>query len=663
MNYFVTGATGFIGRYVVQRLLQREDAKVYVLVRKGSEKKFDELRERLGASKKQLIAVAGDVTKAGLVGSADAAKLKGKIDHVYHLAAVYDMNMDDETGDRINNEGTRNVVNFCNQLGGNVCLQHVSSVAVAGGYWKGTFTEDMFDEGQDVSHPYFRTKFQSEKIVREESKVPWRVYRPGAVVGHSESGEMDKIDGPYYLFKLIKEVRNKVPKWLPLLGVEGGKVPLAPVDYVANAMVEIAHQKGHDGKAFFLIQKPQDSAGKLLEIIFEAANGPGFARKFNLPPLPDIVPAGMRMTKKALPVDVASRQMARATGIPLSVLGYVTNQALFDDSNARAALAGTGIECPMLKDYAHNLWSYWETYMDYPRAERRTAMRVGGKVVVVTGASSGIGLETAKKFAANGATVVLVARSLDKLEAMAANIRSHGGDAHAYSCDLNSMEAIDQLAVQVLKDMKRVDILVNNAGRSIRRAVMESLDRFHDYERTMQLNYFGCIRLIMALLPSMKRHKEGQVINISSIGCLSNAPRFSAYVASKSALDAFSRCLSAEVKAFNIHVTTIYMPLVRTPMIAPTKIYDYAPAWSVDEASQLVIDSAVSKRKRVKTPLGTMAELNYALWPKLNDSLLSRAFQLFPSSAAAKGKKPADGDGKLSKEGMALAYLLRGSHL
>lgn len=660
MNYFVTGATGFIGRFVVERLLQREEAVVYALVREGSMEKFEALKNRLKASDKQLIAVSGDISQNGLTDEATTKKLKGKINHVFHLAAVYDMNMDDATGDRINNEGTRNVVNFCNALGGSVTLQHVSSVAVAGGEWEGNFTENMFDEGQDTSHPYFRTKFQSEQIVREECEVPWRVYRPGAVVGHSQTGEMDKIDGPYYFFPLIKQIRNKVPKWLPLLGIDGGNIPIAPVDFVAAAMVEIAHQDGHDGKAFHLVQKPQDSIGRIIEILFDAAHGPGFAKKFHLPHLPEIVEDGLRQTSKVLPLDMAKRQMSRAIGIPVSALGYVRNMALFDDRQTRAALKGTDINCPPLKDYAPKLWEYWETHMDFPRRSRKASARLNGKVVMITGASSGIGLESAKKFAANGAIVVLVARSMDKLEEVAETIRRHGGDAHAYSCDISNLEAIDDLAARVLSDMGRVDILVNNAGRSIRRAVLESLDRFHDYERTMQLNYFGCVRLINALLPSMVENKGGQIINISSIGCLSNAPRFAAYVASKSALDAFSRCLSAEVKTQNIEISTIYMPLVRTPMIAPTKLYDYAPAWSVDAAGDLVLDAAVNKTKRVKTVLGAAAELSYALWPKMNDNLLGRAFQLFPSSSAAKGQKPEE---KLSREGMALAYLLRGSHL
>ncbi len=660
MNYFVTGATGFIGRFVVERLLKRKNSTVYVLIRKSSKDKFERMRELLGADKNRLVPVWGDITTPGLTAKASQSKLKGKISHVFHLAAVYDMNMDDDTGDRVNNEGTRNLVEFTNALGGGVTLHHVSSVAVAGGNWHGVFKESMFDEGQDTSHPYFRTKFQSEQIVREECQGKWRVYRPGAVVGSSVTGEMDKIDGPYYLFPTVKKISDTVPKWLPLLGVEGGKIPIAPVDYVADAIVAIAHKRGLDGKAFHLLQTPQDSMGRVMEIIFEAAYGPGFAKKFELPELPEIVTTGLRETARILPLKSAARQMSRTIGIPVSALGYLTNKATFDDKEARAALKGTGIVCPKLKDYAKVLWSYWESHLDYPAPTRKATVKLAGKIVMVTGASSGIGLESARKFAANGAKVVLVARSLDKLEEAARVIRGHGGDAHPYACDLNDMEAIDAMADKVLHDLGQVDILVNNAGRSIRRAVIESVDRFHDFERTMQLNYFGAVRLINRLLPSMVAHKSGHIINISSIGVLVNGPRFAAYLASKAALDAFSRSLASEVKPYNIEVSTIYMPLVRTPMIAPTKIYDYVPTWSVDGASDLVLNTAVNQTKRVKTALGTTMEMSYAVWPKVNDNLLSLGFRLFPSSAAARGKKGGD---KPSRETMALAYLLRGTHL
>ena len=134
MNYFVTGGTGFIGKFVIERLLQRSRSVVYVLVRKESKHKFESLCDDLGADKSRLLPMWGDITTPGLVSKANQNKLKGKINHVFHLAAVYDLNMDDETGDRVNNEGTRNVVEFANALGGKVTLQHMSSIAIAGGH-------------------------------------------------------------------------------------------------------------------------------------------------------------------------------------------------------------------------------------------------------------------------------------------------------------------------------------------------------------------------------------------------------------------------------------------------------------------------------------------------------------------------------------------------
>ncbi|HUS25391.1 MAG TPA: SDR family oxidoreductase [Candidatus Binatia bacterium] len=658
MNYFVTGATGFIGRFVVERLLARDGAQVHVLVREASQEKFEALKARVPEGASRLHAVFGDITQAGLVSDADRKKLAGKVDHVFHLAAVYDMNMDDGTADRVNNEGTRNVVAFVNGLGGNVRLQHMSSVAVAGGDYSGRFTETMFDEGQTVAHPYFRTKFQSEAIVRDECKVPFRIYRPGAVVGHSVTGEMDKIDGPYYFFKTLQRIRDRLPRWLPLLGIDGGKVPLAPVDYVADATVAIAHKDGLDGKTFHLIQAHSPSVGELIATLMEAAHGPEIAKSFDVPKLPGAVKGVAGQLAERVP-DGMKKKMSDALGIPVSVLGYVSTRAVFDDKQARAALKGTGIQCPELKNYAGVLWQYWELHLDlHVRVSRTAVQKLTGKVVVVTGASSGIGFMTAKKLAAAGARVVLVARTREKLEETQRIIQKSGGEAHVYPCDLNDLQAIDAMAEAVLKDFGHVDVLINNAGRSIRRAVMESLDRFHDFERTMQLNYFGAVRLILRLLPSMASRKQGHVINISSIGVLANAARFSAYVASKAALDAFSRCLSAEVKHKNIEITAIYMPLVRTPMIAPTKMYDYVPAWSPEKAADTVIDAILKRPKSVATRLGTAAQLSYALWPKINDFILNKGFQLFPSSSAAKGMK----DQKPTLEQVVFANVFKGEH-
>ena len=663
MNYFVTGATGFIGRFLVDRLAAREGAKVYILVRESSQEKFDALVERVGENGDKLIPVYGDITTPGLVDPAEAKKLKGKIDHFFHLAAVYDMNMDDATADRVNTEGTRNVVEFVNEIGGKATLHHMSSVAVAGGDYVGKFTEDMFDEGQSLKHPYFRTKFQAEKIVREESRVPFRVYRPGAVVGSSQTGEIDKIDGPYYFFKAIQKISYKLPKWVPLLGIEGGRVPIVPVDYVVAAMDAIAHKDGLDGEAFFLIQSHSPTVGEMLGYFLAAAHGPEFAKKLEVPALPSAVSKLTGRLGDAIPESV-KKQLSKSIGVPLSVLGYATSRTVFDDKNARAALRGTHIKCPDIADYATVLWNYWDQYLNLSyKASPKLVRRLAGKVVLITGASSGIGFTTAKKLAAAGAKVILVARTKEKLDETARIIESIGGEAFVYPCDLNDMKAIDDMAAAVLKDFGHVDVLINNAGRSIRRAVAESHDRFHDFERTMQLNYFGAVRLIMALLPSMTHRKSGHIINISSIGVLANAARFSAYVASKAALDAFTRCLSAEIKAKNISTTAIYMPLVRTPMIAPTKIYSYIPTWSPDDAADTVIKAILERPKSVATTLGTAASVSYALWPKVNDYILSKGFALFPSSAASKGGKDKDAPApKPTLEQVVFANVFKGEH-
>ena len=261
--------------------------------------------------------------------------------------------------------------------------------------------------------------------------------------------------------------------------------------------------------------------------------------------------------------------------------------------------------------------------------------KVNGKTIIVTGASSGIGLTVSKYLAQAGAHVLLLARTKDKLDEVKAEIEAEGGKASVFPCDLNDMESIDAVSKEILASVDHIDILINNAGRSIRRAVHESIDRFHDFERTMQLNYFGAVRLGLILLPHMMQRKDGQIINISSIGVLANATRFSAYVASKAALDAFSRCLSAEVHSHKIAITSIYMPLVRTPMIAPTKMYKYVPTLSPEEAADLIATAIVKRPKKIATNLGRIASITYTIAPDINNILMSIGFNLFPSSTAS----------------------------
>ncbi|KAF1026757.1 MAG: Fatty acyl-CoA reductase [Acinetobacter bereziniae] len=283
--------------------------------------------------------------------------------------------------------------------------------------------------------------------------------------------------------------------------------------------------------------------------------------------------------------------------------------------------------------------------------------KVQGKIALITGASSGIGLTVAKRLAAAGAHVLLVSRTEETLKEVQAEIQAEGGQADIFPCDLNDMDAIDTVSKQIIASVDHIDILINNAGRSIRRAVHESVDRFHDFERTMQLNYFGAVRLVLNILPQMMTRKDGHIINISSIGVLANATRFSAYVASKAALDAFSRCLSAEVHSHKIAITSVYMPLVRTPMIAPTKIYKYVPTLSPEQAADLVAYAIVKRPKKVATNLGRLASITYSIAPGINNKLMSIGFNLFPSSTASVGEPQ-----KLNLVQRAYARLFPGEH-
>ena len=291
------------------------------------------------------------------------------------------------------------------------------------------------------------------------------------------------------------------------------------------------------------------------------------------------------------------------------------------------------------------------------RLKKLFQQKVDGKTIIVTGASSGIGLTVSKYLAAAGAHVLLLARTKEKLDEVKAEIEAEGGKATVFPCDLNDMESIDAVSKEILASVDHIDILVNNAGRSIRRAVHESVDRFHDFERTMQLNYFGAVRLVLNVLPHMMQRKDGQIINISSIGVLANATRFSAYVASKAALDAFSRCLSAEVHSHKIAITSIYMPLVRTPMIAPTKMYNYVPTLSPEQAADLIAYAIVKRPKKIATNLGRLASITYAIAPDVNNILMSIGFNLFPSSTASVGEQE-----KLNIMQRAYARLFPGEH-
>lgn len=661
-TYLVTGATGLIGRHFVAELLARPDTeRVWLLVRERSQDKLAEAaRDWPNATRTR--PVLGDVREPGLgVDEARLAELTGHVDHLVHLAALYDIAADDDASIAANVDGTRHVIELASAIGAG-CLHHVSSVAVAGDY-RGRFSEEMFDAGQRLITAYHRTKFESERLVRTQTEVPWRVYRPAIVVGNSVTGEMDKVDGPYYFFSALARL-SAVPS-VPLLFPDIGDTNIVPVDYVAAAMAHLVNEPGLDGHAFHLVNPEPQAAREVYNAFATAAGAPVATAELDhrlSNPLIGLV----RLAEHVPGVTIARDAVLDRLGIPPILLSTLTFEPRFDSTETRKALAGSGIDVPPLADYADVLWRYWREHLDPFRARRHGQRgQLDGRRVVITGASSGIGRASALKVAEAGGVPLLVARRQAELAEVQAEIAAAGGQAFVYPCDLTDDESVAKTVEAMLNEQPAIDMLVNNAGRSIRRSVQLSYDRMHDYERAMAINYFGAVRLILALLPHMIERRFGHIVNVSSIGVQGIAPRFSAYVASKAALDYFAKIVATETHGAGITFTTVHMPLVRTPMIRPTKIYDAFPTKSPEQAADLVLEALLERPKHIGTPTGRVISAAYTVAPGLVDAIAYQGYRIFPDSTAAGGGgrvKIGKGDRHLGAAAMALARLTRGFH-
>ena len=380
MVCLVTGGTGFIGRHLVRRLAVREGT-TSVLVRPASRARAEALVRLAPANRVRL--VEGDITRPSLgLDAAAVEALRGA--DIYHLAAVYDLEASEEDNRRANVDGTRNVVELARGVGAR--LHHVSSIAVAGRRWKGQFTEEMFDEGQPLDHPYYRTKFEAERIVRE-SGVPFRIYRPGLVIGSSETGEADRADGPYYAFKLIQRLRHAIPEWIPLVGFEGGEMNVVPVDFVAAALDVIAHREGLDGRTFHLTDPQRRSLGDVTNEFCRAAHAPQFTLRLDTRAAAMLPKEATAMFEHWRVAQTLKRRLLEGVRVPEEAIRYASSRARFTCDGTREALAGSGVECPPLHAYAWKVWDYWERHMD-PEAltERNLRAALEGRIVVITGA-------------------------------------------------------------------------------------------------------------------------------------------------------------------------------------------------------------------------------------------------------------------------------------
>ena len=255
----------------------------------------------------------------------------------------------------------------------------------------------------------------------------------------------------------------------------------------------------------------------------------------------------------------------------------------------------------------------------------REIVDLRGKRILLTGASSGIGEAAAEKFARRGATVVVAARRQELLDDLVCRITEAGGDAWAHACDLADLDAVDELVARVTEDLGGVDILINNAGKSIRRPLAESLERWHDVERTMALNYYSPLRLIRGLAPGMRERRDGHIINVSTWGVLSeSSPLFAVYNASKAALTAVSRVIETEWAADGVHSTTLFYPLVITPMIAPTRAYDGLPGLSASEAADWMVTAARTRPVRIAPRMAVTAHAVNSVAPAVVDAVMKR---------------------------------------
>jgi NAD(P)-dependent dehydrogenase (short-subunit alcohol dehydrogenase family) len=630
-SYFLTGGTGFLGRRLISRLLAQPacDA-VYVLVRTGSLGRFDAVARQWDSSR--IVPVTGDLTSPAL----GVATIPIHIDHVVHLGAIYDFTASQEANHAANVTGTQNVIDFAGQVRAN-WLHHVSSVAVAGDH-HGRFTEADFDLGQHLPSPYHATKFEAEKLVREQEIVPWRVYRPAAVAGDSHTGEMDKIDGPYYFLPAITRL-SRLPARLPLVTPQLGSTNIVPVDYVVDAMAYLMHAQAEPGTTYHL-GAPRNQT---LTEVYNAFAGPAGAPKIVASPrVPRLVRTGRAVSRAAghaidrLPGGREAREaVLTELGIPPQVVPHMAMEPKFDTTATREALAGSGIEAPDLAAYAPRLLRYWSENLDPYRVRRRVDRTdpLAGRRILITGASSGIGRATALAVAERGAQVLLVARREDELDDVRREIVAAGGSAGAYPCDLTDGAAVDALVKQVLVEHEAVDMLVNNAGRSIRRSVFLSVDRMHDFERTMALNYFAPLRLTLGLLPHMRERRFGHIVTVTTMGLQSDTPRFSAYLASKAAIEEFGRVAGRETLADGITFTSVRMPLVRTPMIETTNAYRGMPAMSPRRAAQMVLDALVDRPEVESRPEGIAMELARLAAPRTSRRVANLLYRMMPETA------------------------------
>lgn len=644
----VTGANGFLGKHLVERLIKNgHDITLLIRNPERLDKKhlIEAWRKQVEIAKQRGCDTAITIWE-GDIGKSDMGLNRkctlSDFHHIYHLAAIYDLRADENLTIDTNVKGTQRLLKKLDEDRFSGCLHFVSSNAVAGDF-QGEFSERMFAEGQKHSHVYNRSKYEAEKIIREKLSAQdgyeIRIYRPSAIVGHSQTGEVDSIDGPYYGFLIVSALKNILPPWLPLAGPKiNVLMDMVPVDYVADGIYTLSMMEKvemPDNLFCFHLTDPQAlTMTEVTKLILRAADGPRvqftFSTQWAKPYL------GLLDKSSGLKgIEMLKNALLSSLDIPLQIFDSVMTGVRFAAAETTRLLKKKGVILPKFETYVDVLWDYYNRHLDPERnKEKRSEQAFSGKVVLITGGSVGIGFASAKRCAAYGAKVILVARNQEKLNKALSDLapiaEKSGGSIEVYSCNISNLDECDTLVDHVLKKYGFVDILFNNAGLSIRRSIGKVLDRFHDFQRSMQTNYFGALRILLGLLPSMIERKSGHVLYSSTMGTLAPTPRFGAYVASKSAMDAISDSMAAEFADRNIHFTSIKYPMVKTEMLAPTGDYDNMPAATPEFAAQMFVDAVLNKPRKQMTGLGMMLGIINILSPKFITQVYNYAYKIWP---------------------------------
>jgi thioester reductase-like protein len=617
----MTGATGFIGRHVLELLLARKET-VYCLVRKPSEDRLQEIALKLQHLKGRVVPLCGDLTQPRF--GLDTEKLvelsEAGIDHFFHIAALVDLSADSEALARANVEGTRNAIDVALAVEAG-CLHYVSSVAVAGHY-EGTFTEGMLEQAERLGDPYASTKHDAEALVRAEYSRPYRIYRPSVVVGHSETGEIDKVDGLYLMFRGIQRLRESIPGWVPRIGIETGSLNVVPVDYVAKAIDHIAYAKDLDGKTFHLVDPQHHKTSEIVDEICKAAKAPTFSTFLKLPPVPEPLARLIDASEQLPGVRRASDALLAELGIPRRLIGYFGHSTEYSCEETLKALAGSGIEVPPLESYAVRLWEFWEKNLSrMPARNARLARAVEGKRVLIAHAGCRLETSVAQQLAASGAKVMLVDSDAVVLEELKAQITRAGGEAYAYRSDLGSKADRAALLARVLEQHAGIDLLICGSSEALVRKpkALEALDTAA-CEAALAAHYVASVDLALGLLPGMRERETGHLVLLAPLAIDGGADPAEAGAAA--ALDAFATALAPELSSAGVSVTSAHVP----PLKPAT---GSAPLAAVDleRAAEVVCDALIQRPRRASTWLGTATEVTRAASPQtleIASSLLAR---------------------------------------